>query len=280
LLNPSKALAVTVMLLGVGWLYQDVLVHLADDWWNDPNNSHGLLVPLISLFLISERWSELRRLPLRPSLLGAGVLLLGVLALVAGNIGAELFVQRSSLILVIIGLIWFNLGWAQIRLLAFPVLFLGLAVPVPAIILNTVSFPLQLFAARVAEQVLYLLSIPVFREGNVIHLSYTTLEVAEACSGIRSLVSLITLAIIFAYLFQRSWAARLLLAASAIPIAVVTNAARVAGTGILAQIFGEQAAQGFYHLFSGWLVFVVAFLILMAESAIILRLSGGRGRRA
>ena len=271
------------MVLVTGWLYQDVLVHLMADWWNDPNNSHGLLVPFITLYLISERWTTLRRTLVKPSWIGAGVLILGVLALVAGNVGAELFVQRSSLILVIVGLIWFNLGYAQAKQLAFPVLFLSLAIPLPSIVLNAVSFPLQLFAARCAEQVLYLLSIPVFREGNVIHLAHTTLEVAEACSGIRSLVSLITLSVIFAYFSQRHWAARTLLAASAIPIAVVTNAARVAGTGILAQVFGETAAQGFYHTFSGWLVFVVATLLLILESSLISafvrpknRIGGGR----
>lgn len=279
MLNPNKALGVVVLVMAVAGLYHDVLVHLWADWSADPNNSHGFLVPLVSLYLISERWDRLRRLPVKPSLVGALVLVLGVLALVAGNVGAELFVQRASLILVIAGLVWFNLGFAQARLLAFPVLFLALAVPLPAIVLNAVSFPLQLFAARCAEQVLLLLDIPVFREGNVVHLAHTTLEVAEACSGIRSLVSLIALAIIFAYFSQRGWGARLFLAASAIPIAVVTNAGRVAGTGILAQAFGVKAAQGFYHTFSGWLVFVAAVAILIAESSLIHAMAGGRRRR-
>ncbi len=287
MLDPIKVVTVAIIAVAVGWLYDDVLVHLVSDWSADPNNSHGFLVPVISLYLVWERWDAVRRVPVRPSWLGAGVMVLGVLALTAGHIGAELFVQRASLILVIIGLVWFNLGFTQIRLLAFPILFLALAIPLPAILLNAISFPLQLFAAKVAEAVLYGLSIPVFREGNIIHLAHTSLEVAEACSGIRSLVSLIALSIIFAYVFQRHWAARLVLAVSAIPIAVLTNAGRVAGTGILAQIFGEQAAQGFYHTFSGWLVFVAAVAVLIAENALIQaiitrnsrhgRLGGGSG---
>lgn len=262
-------MGVVALVAAVAGLYHDVLAHLWRDWAADPNNSHGFLVPLIALYLVWERRDRLRHLPVRPSVLGALLLGFGVLALVAGNVGAELFVQRMSLIGVIAGLIWFNLGFAQARLLAFPVLFLMLAVPLPAIVLNAVSFPLQLFAARCAEQVLLLLHIPVFREGNIVHLAHTTLEVADACSGIRSLVSLIALAVVFAYFAQRHWAARALLVVSAVPIAVLTNAGRVAGTGILAQAFGVQAAQGFYHTFSGWLVFVAAVAILVAESGLI-----------
>lgn len=267
--KPENLIQLMVIVLAMLVLYWGVLGKLVVDWGADPNNSHGFLVPLVSLWLVRERWEQLRRLRPAPSWMGAGLIGGGILVLLAGSLGAELFLQRTSMVAVILGLIWFNLGWGAVKLLAFPVLFLLLAVPIPQIVLNVIAFPLQLFAAQAAEWSLNLLAIPVYREGNIIELSHTTLEVAEACSGIRSLVSLIALSIIFAYFAQKHIGPRLLLTVSAIPIAVIANAFRVAGTGVLAHVYGTAAAQGFYHTFSGWLVFVVAFAILLAEGGLI-----------
>jgi exosortase len=267
--NLKQTGAMLVLAVLVGWLYHDVLAALVLDWWNDPNNSHGFLVPLVSLYVAAQHRERLFGTTPRPALFGVLVVALGILALAAGNVGAVLYVERASLVVVLAGLIVLNLGWGHFRLLAFPVLFLLLAVPPPAIVLNAVAFPLQLFAASTAEWVLYWLDIPVLREGNLMQLAHTTLEVADACSGIRSLVSLLALAIVFAYFFHRSWLARGVLTLSAVPIAVVTNAGRVAGTGVLVHYFGPAAAEGFYHSFSGWLLFVSAFVLLAAESALI-----------
>jgi exosortase len=153
-------------------------------------------------------------------------------------------------------------GFGHLRILLFPVLFLLLMIPLPAIVFNQLAFPLQLFASRVGTGLIEVCAVPVLREGNVIVLANTSLEVAQACSGIRSLISLLTLGIAYGYFADpRPWM-RVAIALSTIPIAVAANAARIAGTGVLAHYYGDAAAQGFFHTFSGWLVFAVAFLLL------------------
>lgn len=266
----SSALA--VLLVG---LYHEVLSYLAVQWYLDPNYSHGFLVPFVAAYFARERCDRVSRLAVRPSLWGAALLGLGLSMLVLGSIGAELFLQRTSFIVVLMGLVLLLLGPEQLRVLLFPIAFLLFMVPLPAIVVNTAAFPLQLLAAKTATFCLLNAGIPVLREGNVIVLAGTTLEVAEACSGIRSLQTLMALGTVYAYFTQdavwRRWALVLL----SIPIAIVANAFRVTGTGLLAQYFGMEAAKGFYHSFSGWLIFVLAFVLLMGSSALLARM----GRR-
>jgi exosortase len=261
----SSALRLTpiiVLAVAFGVLYRGVLVKLVHDWGHDENYSHGFLIVPVALYFVYERWARLRAAALRPSLLGLIVVLGGFLVLIAGVLGAELFLTRISMLVVIAGAILFALGWAHLRILTFPLAFLLLMIPLPAIIFNQIAFPLQLLASRFGEATLNLASIPVLREGNVIMLANTTLEVAEACSGIRSLVSLLTLGIVLGYFMDsRTWM-RWVIALATIPIAIVTNGLRVAGTGIAAHYIGPEAATGFFHEFSGWLVFVAAFALL------------------
>jgi len=196
----------------------------------------------------------------------------GILILLVGLLGSELFLSRISLIFLLAGIVQFLFGTAHLRALMFPLAFLVLMIPLPAIIFNKIALPLQGFAARVGESAISAANIPVLREGNVLVLANTKpLEVAEACSGIRSLVSLITLGIVFAYFTdQRTWV-RVLIVLSTIPVAILANGARVAGTGILAHYYGESAAEGFFHEFSGWVVFVIAFVMILALQRLILR---------
>jgi exosortase len=200
------------------------------------------------------------------------VIVLGSLAmLIAGVLGSELFFTRVSMIGIAVGIVLFVLGWTHFRILAFPLAFLLLMVPIPAIIFNQIAFPLQLLASRFGESTLMMAEIPVLREGNLIILANTTLEVAEACSGIRSLISLLTLGIIYSYFTdERSWV-RVVTALSTIPIAIIANGLRVAGTGVAAHYYGEEAATGFFHTFSGWLVFVVAFVMLFVVVQLLQR---------
>ena len=194
----------------------------------------------------------------------------GALALViVGRLGAELFLTRVSLIVMLAGALLFLHGWQHLRILAFPLLFLMLMVPLPAIVFNQIAFPLQLLASRVGTAGIQACAVPVLREGNVIVLADTSLEVAEACSGIRSLVSLLTIGIVYGYFTDpRPWM-RTVIALSTIPIAIAANAARVTGTGVLAHYYGPEAAHGFFHTFSGWLVFVVAFLMLFIVARVL-----------
>ena len=247
-------------------LFHEVIAKLVQDWATDDNYSHGFLIVPISLYLAWERRDRLLRAPLAPSSLGLIVLVGGIVLLVAGVLGAELFVTRIALLAVLTGGILYIFGWVHLRLLAFPLALLLLMIPIPAIIFNQIAFPLQLSASRFAAGVLSLWGIPVLREGNVIMLAHTTLEVAEACSGIRSLMSLVTLGILLGYFTEsRSWV-RWVLGLVTIPTAILANGLRVAGTGILAHYWGAEVAEGFFHTFSGWLIFGFAFgMVLLIQ---------------
>lgn len=255
-------LAIGSLLASFALLYRHVIEKLVFDWSNDENYSHGFLIVPIALYFVWERRDALRVAPIRPSLLGLVVILGGAATLVAGILGAELFLSRVSMLGIAFGTVLFVLGWAHFRILFLPILFLLLMVPLPAIIFNQIAFPLQLLASRFGEMALMACNIPVLREGNVMILANTTLEVAEACSGIRSLVSLLTLGIVYAYFSDpRIWV-RTVTILSTIPIAIMVNGWRVAGTGIAAHFYGPEVATGFLHTFSGWLLFVVAFALL------------------
>ncbi len=244
-------------------LYKDVIAKLVHDWANDGNYSHGFLIVPAACYFGWQRRAALRAAVPSPSSIGLVIIVASLAVLTAGILAAELFLTRVSIVGVTIGTVLFVFGWSHLRILAFPIGLLLLMIPLPAIVFNQIAFPLQLVASRCGELALSAAQVPVLREGNVITLANTTLEVAEACSGIRSLVSLLTLAIIYGYVSDsRTWA-RVVLALSSVPVAVIANGVRVAGTGIAAHFFGAAAAEGFFHSFSGWLVFAVAFVMLM-----------------
>src|SRR5215510_4358829 len=185
-----------VLAAAVVWVYGGILSSLARQWASDDNYSHGFFVVPLALYFAWERRAALKAAPAAPSVAGVILLLLGLGALLAGVLGAELFLTRVSLVGVLSGIVLYVWGRHHFRLLLFPLAFLVLMIPLPAIIFNDIAFPLQLLASRAGETVIGLAGIPVVREGNVLQLPSQTLEVAEACSGIRSVVSLIMLAIV------------------------------------------------------------------------------------
>lgn len=295
--NLWKVLALTAAL---AFAYATVLQKLGQDWWNDENYSHGLLIPVIIGYIL---WSQRERFARSDGssavLCGAAVVVMALLALWAGTAGAELFIQRISLVLLLAGVVLYFWGFHLLRLLVVPFFLLLLAIPIPAIIFNRIAFPLQLFASRCAVWAMSLFDIPVLRHGNVIELlplgarETKRLEVVEACSGIRSLMTLVTLAVVFAYFTHpRSgdsgdgsggalssrlvsrlknygfWRSSILVL-SAVPIAILTNALRVSGTGVLAHYYGTQVADGFFHSFSGWVIYVVAFVMLFGVGVLL-----------
>jgi exosortase len=273
-----RATLVVLVLLGLlAGLYAGILRDLAWQWWDDPNYTHGFLVPLFSGFLVWQRRKALAALPATGSWIGLPVLLAGVGALLLGEIGAENFLMRSSLIVVVAGLVLFHLGQESFRLLAFPLLFLFFMVPLPATLFYAVAFPLQTLAARNAAWTLDALGVPVLLDGNVIHLPKLSLGVAEACSGIRSLISLFSVAVAWAALTLPGIVAMAVFVAAVIPITILANAGRVVITGLIGQWFGVEYAQGFFHTFSSWLVFVLAFVCLLGIHRVI-RLAQARRR--
>lgn len=254
----------------VSILYGPVLARLAQDWRTDDNYSHGFLIAPLSAYFVFERHSRLRDLPMRAAPIMGFLLVAGsLLLLAAGTLGSEFFLTRVSLVGTLAGIILFLYGPRHLRILAFPLAFLLLMIPIPAIVFNQLAFPLQLLASRLGENVMTFSGVPVLREGNVIVLATTTLEVAEACSGIRSLISLLSLGIVFGYFTDARLAVRVGLALATIPLAILTNALRVAGTGIAAHYWSPAAAEGFFHTFSGWLVFFAAFAMLVLVAKLL-----------
>jgi exosortase len=266
-------LGILTVLIGI--LYAGVLVRLFEDWLHDPDYSHGFLVPLFSAYLIWRNRHVLRQLPVKPSWWGLPATAGSLAVLVVGKLGAELFLTRSSFVLLLGSVVLYFFGWRWLRALLFPLAFLFLMIPIPAIIYDQVSLPLQFFASRVASSLLTLVGVPVLREGNIIQLPTMALEVAEACSGIRSLISLIALAIIYGYLLEPSMWRRMVLVVAAVPIAVIANALRIMGTGLLVEYWSPEMGTGFFHAFSGWLVFVMALFLLFAFHR-VLRIRGRR----
>lgn len=265
---PFSALSLLLLIL-----YFSIMKKLIGHWWIDPNYSHGFLIPFIAGYFVWERRGNLKEVEVKPCNWGLLLLLLGIAALLISTIGAELFIMRSSLILVIAGLILFLLGKDYFRILLFPLAFLLFMVPLPYLIYDSVAFPLKLYAAKVSTSVLHFADIPVLREGNIIVLPTTTLEVADACSGIRSLISLLALGVVYAYFTQRALWKRVVLVAATIPIAIFTNVFRLVIAGFLAHRFNPDLAEGFFHGISGWLIFIVAFMILFGLGLILTKLA-------
>lgn len=273
-ISQSRIWRGVLLCLALGWLYFDVLRRLTSDWYNDENYSHGLLVPFIAAYALWQNRDELRATTMRPlTWLGATLMVGAVLLLWAGTIGAEMFITRISFLCALISLVLYFGGFDWLKQMGFPLLLLLLAIPIPLLIFNRIAFPLQLLASDYAARIINLIGIPAFREGNVIELAQMKLEVVEACSGIRSLMSLATLAVTYVYFAEPRWWRKIVLVAAVIPIAIATNAARVTATGIMAHYHGEAAAQGFQHTFSGWLMFVVAMLLLLAVAQLLRAIS-------
>jgi exosortase len=293
--------------VALAFVYFTVLEKLGRDWWHDENYSHGLLIPFVIGYILWQERKRFQSAPTRPAVwFGAIGVTVSLLALWAGTAGAELFVQRISLVLMLASVAIFFWGFRLLRLVFVPLSLLVLAIPIPQIVFNKIAFPLQLFASRCAVGAMSLLEIPVLRQGNVIELmplgasTPKRLAVVEACSGIRSLMTLVTLAVVYAYFTRpksdggndsdndgaiaqdmktrrtRSrqrvvglpkgftlWRS-LILVIAAVPIAILTNALRVSGTGVLAHYYGTRVADGFFHSFSGWVIYIVAALLLFA----------------
>jgi exosortase len=246
------------------WTYWLVLPELVTQWWNEDEYSHGFLVPLISIGLVWHKRAQLRAVPIAPAYTGVVLMAASLAVYATGIIGADLFLQRVSMVSMVAGATLYITGWRMFAAVMFPIAFLLFMVPLPGIIFNSIAFPLQLLAAQIATDVMQAFGIPVFREGNIMHLASTSLDVEEACSGIRSLISLSALGVLFAYVTESRWLPRLLIAAMIVPIAVVANVFRVTVTGLLAHYVSVDAALGVFHTVGGLSVFLLATVLLLA----------------
>ena len=258
-----------VILLAV--LYAPIVPGMVADWYNDPNYSHGFLVPLISAYFLWEKREELAAVEIKPNNYGLIVILGGLFLLVFGYAGTEYFTMRSSLIFLVAGIILYWFGWEVMKVVALPIGFLFFMVPLPYIVYDALAFPLKLFITKVSVISLKAMGVVVWRDGNIIQFPETVLEVADACSGLRSLMSLLAISVAYAFLMLSGNVKRLILVLLAVPIAMITNMARVIGTGFLAQYYGAAAAEGFFHEFAGLAVFAMAMVLLVISGAVLER---------
>jgi exosortase len=300
--GPRKLYQPLTIAVALVFVYFTVLLKLGADWWSDENYSHGLLIPFVIGYILWLERGRFAAVLTSPAVLwGATGVGASLLALWAGVAGAELFVQRLSLVLMITSVLIYFWGFRLLRLVAVPLALLILSIPIPQIVFNRIAFPLQLFASRCAVAAMSFFSIPVLRQGNIIELmplgatEPKRLAVVEACSGIRSLMTLVTLAVVYAYFtkpkndqdddsksdelrtgpprsqhkishFLKSFTfwRSLIIVLAAVPIAILTNALRVSGTGVLAHYYGTRVADGFFHTFSGWVIYIAAAVLLFA----------------
>ncbi len=284
-----------LVVLAVGFLYATVLARLAGHWWTDENYSHGLLVPFVIGYLIWLNFEDIKKSVGPPLFLAGGGLIVAALAiLLGGTLGAELFTQRVSFALMAAAILIYFFGITILRATAIPFVLFFLAIPIPQIIFNKIAFPLQIFASQIAVWGVRIFEVPTVRKGNVMEIlpqgatQLIALEVVEACSGIRSLMTLITLALILAY-FTRQETSKtregwfsfcnspdfwrgVVLMFSAIPIAIITNAGRVTATGVLTYHYGKKATESLIHDSAGWLVYLAALILLIALNMLLIRI--------
>jgi exosortase len=259
--------------------YAPVLSSLARQWYDDPDMGHGFFVPLFAGWIAWKYRDRIEGLAPRPNWWGLAVIAWAALQLYIGTLGAELFLARTSFVISLIGTVLFLGGTEYLRIFGFPLFLLFFMVPIPAIIYNQITFPLQLLASRVAEDTISLLGIPIIREGNVLELAQQKLNVVEACSGIRSLLTLTFLSLVYGYLWERRTWVRVLLFLSTIPIAIMANAGRVTITGIVSQ-FKPELAEGFFHEAEGWVIFMVAFALMAMFHQVVIRTANLIGARS
>jgi len=250
--------------------YAPVLGALIRQWNTDEDMGHGFFVPLVAGFIVWQKRGQLRALAPRPNWWGLAVVLYAAFQLYIATLGAELFLARTAFVISIIGIVLFLFGTAWLRELLFPLCLLFLMVPIPAVIYNRITFPLQMLASQAAATALSWLGIPVLREGNILEMSNKRLSVVEACSGIRSLLSLSFLALVYGFFFEKKNWLRTLLFLATVPIAIVANASRVTLTGILTE-YRPELADGFFHSASGWVIFMVALVILIVFHRVAVR---------
>lgn len=241
--------------------YLPTLIRLVQQWDQSEEMSHGFFVPIVAGYIAWQKRAEIRKLSLESHWFGLVLVILAGLQLTVATLGAELFLARTAFVMAVWGSVIYLGGWKLFKVVFFPLFLLLLMIPIPEILYNQITFPLQLFASQVAEFALGAMGYPVLREGNVLELASQKLQVVEACSGIRSLLALTFLSLVYGHFFTKSVWIRIALFFATIPVAIAANAGRVTFTGILSEINPEYAT-GFFHTASGWVLFLVAFVLL------------------
>jgi exosortase len=251
-------------------LFFPVLSTMVKEWATLEEMGHGFFVPLVAGYMV---WNDRERIlaqPVKPCPAASLLLIWAFFQMILGFLGADFFVARIAFLIALIGVVWTLAGTAVLRTLLFPLFVLLFMIRIPLFVYQQMTFPLQILASKLATALLQGLSVPVLRDGNILELPSQRLEVIEACSGIRSLLSLTFLALTYAYIFDKRGWMRPVLFVCAIPIAIASNAIRITFTGILSE-YSPSLAEGFFHSFEGWVLFMVALAALVATHQLICR---------
>jgi exosortase len=252
-------------------LYGQVFRSMVQQWWNDPNYGHGFFVPLFAAYILWRERSRRREVPIRTSNWGLPIMLFAIGLLILGTLGSEHFTARVSLLILISGIIVFLVGWQGLRSIAFPIGYLIFMIPLPAIIYYQLTFPLQLLASRLGANGLVAVGVPTVREGNLLILPNVTLEVVEACSGVRSLLSLLAAVVGYVYLAEPSTWKRCVLVALTVPIVILSNGLRLVATGALSFSLGPRVDSGLAHTGLGLVFFALAFFSILLVHSLLRR---------
>ncbi|RKX26349.1 MAG: exosortase [Candidatus Zixiibacteriota bacterium] len=253
-------------------VYLPTLYELVQDWYLDDNYSHGFLIPVVSVYLLWSARKELAEHTVSQSTAGLALVAAGLALFVLGSAAAEFFTTRFSFVVTLFGLSWYLFGTERIKRTWFAFFFLCFMIPIPYVIYFSIAFPMQLIASKITVGALNILGMEVVRQGNIIHLAGgCSLEVVDACSGIRSLIALLALGTLYAHFTQKGWPRQVLLFLATIPIAVVANVFRVFVTTLLASAVGLDVAEEPTHTLMGMSVFVVSFTCLFLFGWILKR---------
>jgi exosortase D (VPLPA-CTERM-specific) len=269
--NRAWVFAAIALPVALAVSYREVIERLVAQWMNSEDYSHGFLIVPIALVLVWMKRAQLRETPFGSDWRGLSLVLASVGIYILGELGAELFTTRVSLLLLVIGLVWLLCGRPVVKVLKFPLGFLFLMLPLPGFVHKQVTFPLQLLSSKWSVSLLQGLGVSVYREGNIIDISGMRLQVVEACNGLRYILPLLTLVILIAFLGHRAVWKRAILILSAVPLAILGNILRIAGTAVVSEQWGREMAEGFLHDFSGWLVFMTSLGLFLIVSALLKR---------
>ena len=278
--TPPRILSTTWIWIGLALigalglaLFGEVLINLAAEWWTQPEASYGILIPPFTLYVVFLQRRQILSVPARPDGRGLAFVALACFVFLTGNLASEFFLTRVSFVVLLAGLVATFGGFARLRAVRFPLILLLTMVPPPALLYNAAAAPLQLFASRIATDLAQAAGVSIYRDGNIIHLATTSLGVAEACSGLHSLTALMVAALLLGFLEQASPVARVFVVVLSVPLAIAVNVLRVTGTAILAD-YNPDLALGYYHSFSGWLIFLIGFGLLWLLAKAVFRLGG------
>jgi exosortase len=259
----------------IGFLYQDVVIRLVHIWITDSDQAHGLLLVAVAGYLVFHRRNMIKQIKPEIWMPGLFIMVGAIALLLMGQVVVEYFVMRASLIILLVGVIGFLFGKKALKVFFFLLFLLLLAIPLPAIVVNSLTLPLKALVSTLASEMLRVMGVSILQEGNILQTPQITLEVVNACSGIRSVFSLFVLALLFCSDMDGYFQKALLLILT-IPLAIFTNALRITATGMLATHWDPKTALGFYHGFSGWVIFVLSLVLLLLLKRVIVSVASGR----